>query len=130
MCGSFRGQGDIAPSAFRLWRLETQPRIRFLKAALNAECAGVQVYIAPLQAQQLATTHSSGQRQRDDGIECVSVELGEHVCNLLGAQYLDLIFLYLRRRMNGSDVPSKRSVLDGALQHEAQDLVSVTDRAS
>ena len=47
-----------------------------------------------------------------------------------GAQYLDLIFLDLWRRMNRSNVPSERAILYGALQHEAQDLVSMTDRAS
>ena len=49
----------------------------------------------------------------------MSGELGEHVCNLLRAQYLDFLFLDLWRRMNGSDIPSKRAVLHGALQHEA-----------
>lgn len=47
-------QFEIAPAAFRLWRFEPQAGARLLEGSLDAQGAGVEIYVAPLKAEELA----------------------------------------------------------------------------
>jgi hypothetical protein len=69
-----RGQGDIAPSAFCLWRLHPQARLRLFNGTLYAERGTLEIDIGLLQSEKLAAAHPGCQRQSDDRVKRVALQ--------------------------------------------------------
>src|SRR5262249_27043597 len=117
-------QADVTPAALCLWRFQPQPCLSLLEAALNAEDGAVEIDIAPLKAEQLTAPHAGGEREGNNGIEPVTVELelGEHAGNLISRKYLE--FLVLDDRELGLE---GRGVLD-APESPRQNAVCVQGR--
>ena len=119
-------QGDIAPAAFRLGRFEPEAGSRLLEGVLDAKHAGVEIDVGPLQREQLAAAQAGRKCEAGDRVQRVTLERVKDGGDLIGGKDLDLRRLTAGGlRMAATLRASVRS--RRALEHEAQDAVSVAD---
>ena len=66
-------QGDVAPAAFCLWRLHSQPAgSGFLERSVDGDDRTVEINVGPLESQELAAPHAGRQCKGGNRLERVA----------------------------------------------------------
>ena len=118
-------QADIAPAMLGFWSLNPDTLFCLFESLLNPHAARLKIDILPAKRENFAAPHSSGKRERDNRIECPSIEGVKDLGYLLRAENLYLMLLHLGGIDRTDRVPCDDIPLDRVTQRAMEDAVDM-----